>query len=249
MKTLLCFAHGLLTDYDRLLGNTERHGIDVISLGKEGEASYGTAFTTFLMFLLYRYGDEFTKKLYTILALYGEKYLEEYDGEDPDLKYLFNLNRQDLKQYPNQKLQLFARGDSIHDYDLGAQIDFENFDFKCIYSDAGSRFTVSIYSCLSTGIFVFEDFGLKKTEIRMIAPMGLLNVEKKETIKTIEQFSTTRRRTLRQILDQYNSIYPRGQRVLFLVSCRTRSEEMMVLEDQLQKRSCLVKLMQKLSIK
>lgn len=222
-------AHGSILSAD-VLDHQDRNRIAVVALGTEGKLTYISPTIMLIHFFMKKYGPAFMKKLLTILVEHGEKYITSFVPNntllEKDIRFLFDVNRQDLKTFPSNVLRAYYGQTTIADMDLYVSMPYETLLYRTLYKKDKFDTNKSVAFSGAQSEYSMDTLFYPPSSMMfsLTHPFGLLRFGKNEKmLKRIQENVS-----LKNILDYIHHTSASTNKILFLACCKGMVEDVMM---------------------
>lgn len=224
-------SHGQIVSAN-VLDHKQRNRIPIISIGKEGEATYATPTYILIQYFMQKHGGNFMKKLLTILIEHGEKYTTSFTPNstmlEKDIRFLFDVNQQDQKRRPSTVLRAYYGRASIVDIDLFVKMHRETLLYRSLFKknkfDRNNPiFFQSDMSYLLETMYYSSDSMM----FNLVSPFGLLRFNELKKSFDVLQRIPQEGVALKTILDYIHGMHIKNK-ILFLICCKELDNQTMM---------------------
>lgn len=226
-------AHGEIGSAETL-NHKQRNRIPIISIGKEGEPTYATPTYLLIHYFMQKYGSKFMKRLLYILIEYGDKYGSSFTPNktmlDQDIRFLFNVNKEDRKKFPSTILRAYYGNKSIVDVELFTKVKQETLMYRSMLKKDKFDKKINYVLFPSDLSFLFETmyYSPQSMIFNLINPLGLFQFKEQEKTFHLLQSISQEKVYLKTVLDYVHHVSTAKNKILFMVCCKELDEKVMM---------------------
>lgn len=228
-------SHGVIQSAE-ILSHKQRNKIAIIYIGTEGSETYMTPTYLLIHYFLQKYGSIFMKKLLNILVEHGENYISSFHPNntplEQDIRFMFNVNAQDLKKYPSTVLRAYYGGANVANVDLFCKIPNETILYRSLFQNQKFDHNTHPYFFSSTNMsYSFETMFYQANSLlfNLIYPFGLLNFnEQNKNFSMLQRINYGGFIPLKSVLDYIHHTSTSKNKIVLMLSCKGLNEKTMM---------------------
>lgn len=255
-------GHGVVQTTN-VLTHRERLGIPIVTIGTEGELTYPCPTILLIHYYMKIHGNLFMNKLLTILLEYGEKYHSQFQPDDTklekDIRFLFDVNREDVKRFPQNKLRAYSGSTKLLNTSLRIfRPPHETFFYDAKLLHNTKKFLVTFEAMTSSlnSQYSFNELTFSNQDqfFSLVNPFGIFKFNEQARIFDMKYRLTEAIHPVSDVLKEIRR-QSLGVPIVFMIHCKEPDKTIMPHYDfkknpvqKLQTRS-LVEMMKVLTVK